>query len=171
MSFDFRQLRTACILVALLALVGCASIRLGTARAALTVSERDAEELIHRAGPGRGEFTLPGGKRATCGAKGCVLRWKTQPGLFDGDRAVGTTALVKGQASLSTEDLVKLKKLLVRSQKAPLVVEDMGWRLTCADGMCLFDVPFPLKSEHRPPSEKRTGEAFRALVVMSEDAP
>lgn len=157
---------------ALLALFfwGCSSVPLGTARGALTISEQDADEFLNRAGPGRGDFTLPGGKHLACGNRGCVLKWKTQPGLFDGDRAVGSTAAVKGHVAMTTDDLVKLKKLLLRSKKNPIVVEDMGWKLTCVRAMCEFDVPYPLRPVDKPPSERRTGEAFRGLVLMSEDA-
>lgn len=150
------------------ALFGCSSVPLGTARSALTISDQDSEEFLNRAGPGKGEFTLPGGKRAWCGGKGCVLQWRTQPGLFDGDRAVGGTALVKGHVSLTVDDLTKLRRLVLRSKKKPVVVEERGWRLTCVRGLCELDMPYPLRPQDPPPSDRRAGDAFRSLVLMSD---
>lgn len=158
------------LLAVLLVLSACSSVPLGTARSSLTISEQDADEFLNRAGPGRGDFSLPGGKHASCGNKGCILKWKTQPPLFDGDRAVGSTAAVKGQVALTVEDLTKLKRLILRSRKNPILVEDLGWKLTCVRGFCEMDTPYPLRPQDAPPSERRTGEAFRGLVLMSENA-
>jgi hypothetical protein len=160
----------ATVLATGLVVAACSSVPLGTARGALSISEQDSEEFLNRAGPGKGEFSLPGGKRVACGGKGCLLRWRTQPGLFDGDRAVGGTATVKGQVALSVDDLTKLRRLVLKSKKVPVVVEDRGWKLTCVRGMCELDVPYPLRPTDPPPSERRTGEAFRGLVLMSDAA-
>lgn len=151
-------------------LAGCASVPMGTARSALTIALAETEELLRRAGPGRGEFFMPGGKRVICGGKGCILRWRTQSGLFDRDRATGTTVEVLGRVSLSIEDLRKLRKILLRSRKQPVVIQDGGWRLACRSALCELDVPYPLRSSDKLPSEKQTGEALRGLVGMS-DAP
>jgi hypothetical protein len=113
---------------------------------------------------------MPGGKRVICGGKGCILRWRTQSGLFDRDRATGTTVEVLGRVSLSIEDLRKLRKILLRSRKQPVVIQDGGWRLACRSALCELDVPYPLRSSDKLPSEKQTGEALRGLVGMS-DAP